>query len=50
MTVENEVVVRYKDGFAHAKAGESVIKVAAHDSADRKSLCPVELVSAALGT
>ena len=50
MTIENEVIVSYKDDFAEAKVGDGTIRIAAHDTVDRKSLCPVELISAALGT
>jgi len=50
MAIENEIVVQYKDGFAEARVGEKIINIAAHDSIDRKSLCPIELISAALGT
>lgn len=50
MTVQNEVVVHYADGYAEAIVGGRTIKVAAHDDANRNTLCPVELVSAALGT
>lgn len=50
MTVENEIVVHYKDGFAEADVGGSTIQVATHDDPNRKTLCPVELISAALGT
>ena len=50
MKEKNEVVVQYKNGFAEVSIGDNIIRVARRDETTREYLCPVELVSAALGT
>jgi hypothetical protein len=50
MKEKNEVLVQYKNGFAEVAIGDSIIRVARRDDANREYLCPIELVSAALGT
>jgi len=50
MAEKNGVVVEYKDGFANVLIGERKIEVARRDTTTLDYLCPVELVSAALGS
>ena len=50
MAEKNVVVVEYKDGFANVIIGNRKITVARRDADTREDLCPVELISAALGS
>ncbi len=50
MAEKNVIVVEYKDGFANVIIGNRKIAVARRDADTRDNLCPVELISAALGS
>jgi len=50
MTTKNEIVVTYKDGSANVHFGNNTLSIGRSDDASREYLCPVELVSSALGT
>jgi len=50
MTVDHRVNVVYENGAAVASIGAGVIRVDRRDDPGRETFCPVELVSAALGT
>lgn len=49
MSQKNGVFVRYKNGFASIVIGDTEIQVAKRTDTSRDYICPVELVSAALG-
>ena len=50
MAGKNVVVVEYKNGVANVIIGKRKIAVARRDADTRENLCPVELISAALGS
>jgi len=50
MTTDHGVNVIYENGAAIASIGEGIIRVDRRDETGRNTFCPVELVSAALGT
>jgi hypothetical protein len=50
MKANNEVVVKYKDGFANVLIGDHVIQISRQDKTSGEFLCPVDLISASLGT
>ena len=50
MTIQREVSVHYKDGYAFVAFGDEEIQIARGDSKSSNYLCPVKLVSAALGS
>ncbi len=50
MVAHNEMVVLYKDGAAEVDVGVRTIRVGRRDADDSANLCPVELVTSALGT
>lgn len=50
MTKQNKVVVHYEDGFANVLIADRKIAVARRDKDTLEYLCPIELVSAALGS
>ena len=44
------VVVRYADGHAQVQIGDRALEVDRRDDASRTRTCPIELVTAALGS
>ena len=50
MTGTNPVVVRYTDGHAEVQIGDRTLDVDRRDDASRIHTCPIELVTAALGS
>jgi hypothetical protein len=48
--MSDAVRVSYTDGQAEARIGERTLAVAQRDNEARTSVCPLELVSAALGS
>jgi len=50
MKEKNEVLVQYKNGFANVLIGDSVVQISRQDETTRDTLCPVDLISASLGT
>jgi hypothetical protein len=50
MTHQNSVNVHFEDGFAVISIGDRQLTIARRDTEASGYLCPVELVSAALGS
>jgi hypothetical protein len=50
MSKKNSILVSYKDGFANVLIGSRKIAVARRDKDTLDYLCPVELISAAIGS
>jgi len=50
MKENNEIVVQYKNGFANVIIGDSVFQISRQDETTGTSLCPIDLISASLGT
>ena len=50
MAEKNVVVVEYKNGFANVLIGKRKMEIAWRDADTQDYLCPVELISAALGS
>ena len=51
MMADGDVVtVRYQDGHAKVRMGERVLEVDRRDNETRVHICPIELVTAALGS
>jgi hypothetical protein len=48
--VADTVHVRYADGGAEVRIGERLLQVQRRDNDARTNTCPIELVSAALGS
>jgi uncharacterized OsmC-like protein len=48
--MENKVIVRYEDGLAKAAIGADELPISACSSSDKGSYCPMDLISASLGT
>lgn len=50
MAVENTLKVTYHNGTANVSIGGRTLHISRHDDDTRTDFCPVELVSAALGS
>jgi len=50
MGKQNSIVVNYRNGFANVLLGSRKIEIARRDDGLLDYLCPVELISAALGS
>ncbi len=50
MVNKNSIVVNYRNGFANVILGSRKIEIARRDEGLLDYLCPVELISAALGS
>ena len=50
MSAHNRVDVHYENGFAAITAGDHKITIARRDTDTLSYLCPVDLVSASLGS
>jgi hypothetical protein len=50
MKAKDEVIVQYENGFANVLIGDRVIQISRQDETSEEFLCPVDLISASLGT
>ena len=50
MVKQNSVVVNFRSGYTDVMLGGRKIEIAKHDQALPDYLCPVDLISAALGS
>ena len=50
MAKQNSVIVNYRNGFANVILGSRKIEIARRDEGPLDYLCPVDLISAALGS
>lgn len=50
MGENKSIVVKLQDGNAYVVLGNRTLEIARSDASSREYLCPVELVSAALGS
>lgn len=50
MAKQNSVIVNYRNGFANVILGSRKIEIARRDEGSLDYLCPVDLISAALGS
>lgn len=50
MVKQNSIVVNYRNGFANLILGNRKIEIARRDEGLLDYFCPVELISAALGS
>jgi len=50
MAIQRDVEVHYKDGYAIIALGNKEIQIARWDDTSLNYLCPIKLVSAALGS
>jgi hypothetical protein len=50
MTYTDPVVVRYVDGHAQVQIGDRALTVDRRDDRSRTYTCPIELITAALGS
>ena len=50
MSNRNKITVGYENGLANVRIGESKVTIARRDEDALDFLCPVELISASLGS
>ena len=50
MAAKNSVLINFKDGRANVQLGDRKIEIARRDAHALDYLCPVEMISAALGS